>query len=384
MAQMLNQQGPVPAGIDCIRVSVTGGIYTVRVGSGLIHSAGRLLAEACADPRRAFLVSNPTVSRLWLGPVVEALEAGGCRVDDVIIGDGEEFKTLDTVAKLYELLAAGGHDRRTVAVALGGGVVGDVVGFAAATYMRGIRLVHIPTTLLAQVDSSIGGKTAVNHAGAKNLVGAFHQPILVLSDTDTLSTLPRCVFVEGMAEVIKTAVIKGDDLFEFVEANAARIGSGDADSIRRVVAECARLKASVIAGDERDEAGRMVLNLGHTFGHALESACGYQGVSHGAAVAAGLCLAADLAHRIGMCGQGLVSRLSSLVTRFGLPASIADLDICLEPEAIERHMLTDKKRRHGAVRFVLPVALGEVRVVEGVSPAAVRAALELSCKGGCS
>ncbi|NPV71128.1 MAG: 3-dehydroquinate synthase [Firmicutes bacterium] len=350
-----------------VAVTTPGGQYVVHIGSGVIAGLSRLIKDSCADLQRVLVVSNPMVSQLWLTDLTDELEGAGYQVETALVADGETHKNLQSATGLYDLLNEKGYDRSTVIVALGGGVVGDLAGFVAATYMRGVRLVQIPTTLLAQVDSSIGGKVAVNYGHRKNLIGAFYQPVLVVSDVDTLQTLPDGVFSEGMAEVIKTAIIGGEPLFSLLERNAAGIVARNPATLQEVVAACAEIKAGVVSEDERDEDGRMILNLGHTFGHAVESACAYQGVSHGQAVAVGVCLSAKLSHSLGFAAPGLLSRISGLMHRFNLPTSPGDLAVDLTPDLICSHAKFDKKRHLGRLRFVVPVAVGEVRLVEGIS-----------------
>ncbi|MGE5483445.1 MAG: 3-dehydroquinate synthase [Ignavibacteriales bacterium] len=352
--------------VQCIEVVTPGGRYDVCAGGNLIPYMARRLAEACGARGRAFIVSNPMVSQLWLADAEAGLRDAGLEVDAALIGDGERHKNLDTVSHLYDALATAHHDRDTVVIALGGGIVGDTAGFAAATFMRGLPLVHVPTTLLAQVDSSVGGKVAVNHPRGKNLIGAFHQPKLVISDVHTLQTLPDRAFSEGMAEVIKTALIGGEGLFGLIERRSGEIASRDPLTLQEVVAGCVRVKAGVVSEDERDTGKRLLLNLGHTFGHALEAACGYDGVSHGQAVAAGTCMAVRLSQALGMAHPDLYGRVSSLIRRFSLPEQASSLRATLDPGKVEEYLASDKKRRRRRLRFVLPVNVGDVRVVEDV------------------
>jgi len=369
-AELRRERGIPP--IECVSVEAQGGRYDVRIGRDLTRDIPRWLTDSCGGPDRVFVVSNPLVSHLWMDGIRTSLEGAGLEVDCALVGDGEQHKNLDTVSRLYDRLAANHHDRDTVVVALGGGVVGDTAGFVAATFMRGLPLVHVPTTLLAQVDSSVGGKTAVNHSEGKNLIGAFNQPRLVVSDIDVLRTLPDPVFSEGMAEVIKTAVIGGEALFGLVAGRAAEIASRHPAALQSIVAGCVRVKAGVVSEDERDTGRRLLLNLGHTFGHALEAACGYGGASHGEAVAVGTCMAAELSSALGLAVPGLHERVSGLIRRFGLPARASDLGVVPAPEKVEEYLLSDKKRLRGKPRFVLPVGIGDVRVVGDVPHTLVR------------
>ncbi|NPV71132.1 MAG: 3-dehydroquinate synthase [Firmicutes bacterium] len=364
----LAQESPAqaPTAVKAAGVDTPSGRYSIRIGSGLIASPSRLIAESCVDSRRVFVVSNPLVSELWLNDVETDLRDSGYTVETALIGDGEVHKSIQSAHRLYDLLDESGHDRSTVVLALGGGVVGDLAGFVAATFMRGLRFIQMPTTLLAQVDSSIGGKVAVNYRHHKNLIGAFHQPKLVLSDIRTLWTLSDRVFSEGMAEVIKTAILRGEGLFSFIERNAGEIAARNLTVLQEVVTACAELKARLVSKDERDEGQRMLLNLGHTFAHAFESACGCEGISHGQAVAVGICMATNISSRIGLARPGLADRISSLVHHFGLPTSISDLPTRPEPQQVLGHLNSDKKRYLGELRLVLPVDLGHVELVKGV------------------
>jgi len=358
--------GDSPPEVHGIQVSTPTGSYNVHVGAGLLKTGGDCLRNLCGDEARVFLVSNPLVSQLWSGHIEQTLRSCGCRVERALVGDGEKHKTLATASLLYDALVSQGHDRESIVVALGGGVVGDLAGFVAATFMRGLRLIQVPTTLLSQVDSSIGGKTGVNHPLGKNMIGAFHQPVLVLSDVNVLQTLPSKVFSDGLAEVVKTAIIAGEALFGSLERDAASITCRRPEALREMVAACVRVKARVVSRDERDWADRMVLNLGHTFGHALEAACGYEGVSHGEAVSLGMCMALRLSSLLGVAEPHLAERVAGLLRLFGLPTRLSELRPCPHPEDILSHLASDKKRRRGRLRFILPVTIGDVRVVDDV------------------
>lgn len=352
-------------GTDAWHVSTSTGNYQVKVGHRFLAKA---LVEYCRQEAgssgisKVVLVSNPLVNQLHVIEIAACLEEAGFKAGVALMGDGEAHKTLQTASSLYHQFVQLGVDRDSLVVAVGGGVTGDVAGFVAATYMRGIRWVQAPTTLLAQVDSSIGGKVAVDHPAGKNLIGAFHQPRAVISDIAALNTLPDRVFADGMAEVIKTAIIDGE-LFSFLEANAAQIRARDPHAMLHVVTACARVKSRLVQQDERDRGPRMLLNLGHTFGHAIEAALGYSGVTHGEAVATGMCIACRLAERVGVAEPGLSARVSQLVRLFGLPTSPRELPTCPSPEATLRCMASDKKSSSGRLRFILPFSIGDVRVV---------------------
>jgi 3-dehydroquinate synthase len=276
--------------------------------------------------------------------------------------DGEAYKNLATLGQLYEQLLAAGLDRGSSVIALGGGVIGDTAGFAAATYMRGVALVHIPTTLLAQIDSSIGGKVAVDHAGAKNLAGAFYQPKAVIIDPDLLSTLPPTEFRVGMAEVIKHGIIWSPSLFEYLERHGA-------EPLADVVRQALQVKVEVVLQDPEERGLRAILNFGHTLGHGIEAATDYQ-VKHGDAVSVGMVAATRMAIAMGLCPPKVESRLVALLRRFGLPIAI-DVD----PLAVLRATASDKKKREGRLHFVLPKAIGQVIVIDQVPESIVRRAL---------
>jgi 3-dehydroquinate synthase len=279
---------------------------------------------------------------------------------------------IEQSAALWEKMLEIGADRKSVVVAVGGGVVGDLAGFIAATYARGVRFFQVPTSLLAQVDSSVGGKVGINLPGAKNMVGAFLQPMGVLIDTATLETLDQRQYRAGLGEVVKYGVILDAGLFEYLEANAAALADRDHDVLRRVIARCCRLKADVVQQDERETSGlRAMLNYGHTFGHALEALCGYGELLHGEAVAVGMLCASRLAERLGRVDARLTERQAALLAALGLATDMPPL----EADAILQTMMHDKKVEHGRLRFVLPTRLGHVELVGDVDPADVREAL---------
>ena len=354
--------------------------YDVVVGGGLLARAGALLAPVLPS-RRVAVVSDAAVAALH-GPALRAglEEAGYALVAEVAVRPGEASKGFDTLHRVLEELLAAGTDRQTTVVALGGGVVGDLAGFAAATALRGLPFVQAPTTLLAQVDSSVGGKTGVNLAAGKNLAGAFHQPRMVLADTETLRTLPPRELRAGYAEVAKHGLISGEEFWGWCERGGGEAAvAGDPAALSHAVVESCRLKAAVVAADEREEAadgGRALLNLGHTFGHALEAECGYDGsLLHGEAVAPGLVLAAALSARLGHCAQELPGRVASHLAACGLPARIADLPRPFSTAALMGRMRRDKKVRDGQRRFVLLRAPGDVFTASDVPAEAVEALL---------
>ncbi|WP_342449546.1 3-dehydroquinate synthase [Falsiroseomonas frigidaquae] len=352
--------------------------YDILVGEGLLARAGALVAPVL-PARRVVVVTDSSVAPLHLPTLLDGLEAAGIAVVGTVeVPPGEASKSFAQLERVVEATLAAGADRRTAVLALGGGVVGDLAGFAAAVALRGLPFIQIPTTLLAQVDSSVGGKTGINLGLGKNLVGAFHQPLLVLADTGVLATLPPRELRAGYAEVAKHGLLQGP-LWDWCEAEGARAVAGDPAALAHAVLESCRLKAGVVAADEREESvegGRALLNLGHTFGHAFEAECGYGGtLLHGEAVAVGLGLAASLSARLGFCSQELPGRVISHLQACGLPARIADLPRGFSTERLMARMRKDKKVRDGAMRFVLLRGPGDAFTTAEVPPAAVEALL---------
>jgi 3-dehydroquinate synthase len=342
--------------------------YRVHVGSALVRRLGELLQPLAA--RRLVLVSNPKVLSLHGDGVRRAL-AGLDLCATITIPDGERHKNLSTLARLYDAFARHGLTRDGVVLALGGGVVGDVVGLAAATWMRGIAFVQMPTTLLAMVDSSVGGKVAVNHKRAKNLIGAFHQPSAVVADLDLLGTLPVRQWRSGAYEMLKCGLIGARELFDSMARVPSDLRQWPAREREQAVAAAVRLKAQVVAQDEREDGLRRVLNLGHTLGHALEAVTHYRGFTHGEAVGWGLLAAARLALARGLVTNTEGDAIAAAVERLGPRPSLARLDT----DAILAAIAQDKKARAGRVPFILPEGLGRVRIVDDVRPRELRALL---------
>ena len=374
--------------------------YSVEIGAGALAELGRVTrASLSADARRVALVSNPRVFALYGGRAVESLRAAGFDVAHWRMGDGERFKSLRTAERALDFLSASKLERSDAVVALGGGVVGDLAGFAAAVYLRGVAFVQVPTTLLAQIDSSVGGKTGVNTRAGKNLVGAFHQPACVVVDTETLRTLPPRELTAGWCEAIKQGAVGDEKLFErtrkFLEAEARRKaqmpiaqddeGRREEELARIIAAQCA-FKAEVVAGDEREDLGRddarsrRVLNFGHTVGHALEAVTAYRRFRHGEAVGHGMIAAAEISKRLALLGASELESLREAVRLAGRLPSASDLDV----ETICRVLRADKKSVGGSVRWVLLEGIGRARVVDGrevpdaVVRESVRAALGAS------
>ena len=356
---------------ETVRVNLADRSYDIQIGAGNIIQVGRFLV-ACAKVTHVVLVTDEHVQRPYAMQVAESLAAHDIEVDLIVVEPGEEAKSLDVAASLWQGLLEVGADRKSVVVAVGGGVVGDLAGFIAATYARGLRFLQVPTSLLAQVDSSVGGKVGVNLPEAKNMVGAFLQPLGVLIDTAALASLPAKEYRAGLAEVVKYGVILDADFFQYLEANATALVEHHADVLIHTISRCCRLKADVVEKDEREETGlRAVLNFGHTFGHAFETLSGYGTLLHGEAVAIGMLCAARLAAQLGRIDSHLVDRLRNLLQVFGLPVEVPKLDV----EQVLDAMMHDKKVEHSRLRFVLPSRLGNVELVGDIAPADVRVAL---------
>jgi len=350
-----------------IQVDLPSGSYPVAIGSGALATLPQLLDQLLPGTRRLF-VSSPPIWDLHHSAFRKVPSAK----DPILVPDGERFKHLATVARVYEALIQREADRAVVVIAVGGGVIGDLVGFAAATYLRGVRLVQIPTTLLAQVDSAIGGKVGVNHALGKNLIGAFHQPKLVVADTDLLATLPRREFRAGLYEVIKYGVIASEPLFQRVDASLAALFDRDATALAAIVAESCRIKADVVSRDERESGLRRVLNFGHTVGHALEAVTKYKRYRHGEAVAYGMLAALALGVQRGVTDADAERRVAALVAKLGPLPPIADLSVKEIIAAIAR----DKKVIAGTLHFIAATAIGETKELKDVSEKELRAALQ--------
>jgi 3-dehydroquinate synthase len=354
-----------------VRVALQQRGYDIEIGTENLSETGRFIT-ARTRVSHAVVVTDANVEQPHAIGVVGSLARLGAAVDLLVVEPGEPSKSVEIADQLWNKLLDLGADRKTVIVAVGGGVIGDLAGFIAATYARGIALAQVPTTLLAQVDSSVGGKVGVNVPGAKNMVGAFWQPLGVLIDTSVLATLPPREYRSGLAEVVKYGVILDADLFGYLEANAAALVARDAAVLRSVVARCCQLKADVVAGDEREETGlRAVLNYGHTFAHALEALTGYGHLLHGEAVAIGMLCASRLAERLGRIDATLTRRQFELLTALSLPTELPKVD----PEEMLAAMSHDKKVEHGRLRFVLPTRLGHVELLGNVPPELVREVL---------
>jgi 3-dehydroquinate synthase len=343
-----------------IPVALAGRGYDILVGGGLIAEAGPLIRPLTRG-RQAVVVTDANVARLHLDPLERSLAEAGIAHRRIVLPAGEETKSFGHFARLCEDILGGGIDRGTMLVALGGGVIGDLAGFAAATLLRGIDFVQVPTTLLAQVDSSVGGKTAIDSRHGKNLVGAFHQPRLVLADTDALATLPERELRAGYAEIVKYGAIRDAAFFAWLEAKGAALLAGDAAARDEAIATSCRAKAAIVAADEREGGERALLNFGHTFGHALEAETGFgSALLHGEAVAIGMCLAADLSARLGLCPAADAARLRRHLAASGLPVAIpAPNGRRPAAAALLAHMRKDKKARDGSITLILCRGIGK-------------------------
>ena len=388
--------GACRGGVATLRVdTASGDAYTVSVGAGLRRDCGRILREVlgiagppgpsgasgasgpstavASSPANVLLVTNTTVQALYAPEVEDSLREAWFKVSTAAVPDGEEFKTLDTASRLFDFMAERKMSRlNTVVVALGGGVIGDLAGFVAATYGRGVPLVQMPTTLLAQVDAAVGGKVAVNHTAGKNLIGAFHQPSAVIVDTRVLASLPEREFVEGLAEVVKYGVVLDEGFLGYLEENRHQIIARDQDVLREVVLRSLALKASIVREDEKDHGARMVLNFGHTVGHALEAAMGYGALRHGEAVSVGMSVALRLASRLGLVAETDVWRVERLLLEFGLPTTVASVSF----DVVLPFLALDKKAVGGRLRLILPEGLGRYVIADDVEVDVLRAAWE--------
>ncbi|HHP50369.1 MAG TPA: 3-dehydroquinate synthase [Moorella mulderi] len=344
-----------------LRVELGDRSYPIVCGPRLLEGAGGWLKRIGRMVPPALVVSNPTVADLYWPPLEASLKGEGWQPHLILLPDSEEAKTLKEISRVYDLAGEIKMERKSPLIALGGGVVGDAAGFVATTWLRGLPFIQIPTTLLAQVDASVGGKVALNHPQGKNLIGAFYQPRLVLIDVDTLKTLPEREFRSGLAEVIKYGVIMDRDFFEYIEQNLENIMAGQPECLMEVVCRSCSLKARVVAQDEREETGlRRILNFGHTVGHAVEAATGFSLYRHGEAVAIGMALAARMAVEMGIFSLQECRRLLALLKRAGLPTEMPPLN----GEAFRQALLRDKKIEGGRILMVLPVNLGRVEVRE--------------------
>jgi 3-dehydroquinate synthase len=339
-----------------VRVQLGERSYSIAVGSKLLDTPASF--EALARGSSAVIVSNETVAPLYAERLAAALVGLYPKVTAVLLPDGEAHKTWQTLQTIFDAMLAAQCDRSTTVFALGGGVIGDLAGFAAACYMRGVAYVQVPTTLLAQVDSSVGGKTGVNHASGKNMIGAFHQPLAVVADVDVLESLPDRELVAGLAEVVKYGAIADDGFLDWIDASLPALLARDKPALVEAITRSCRIKAEVVASDERESGLRAILNFGHTFAHAIETGTGHGTWLHGEAVGCGIAMAADLSARLGLIAPAHAARIARIVAAAGLPLRAPPLDL----ERYLELMRMDKKAEAGQIRFIVLEAPGKAAV----------------------
>lgn len=352
-----------------LRVALDDRAYDIHIGTGLLDDVAPILPFV--KKAGVAVVTNETVAPLYLGRLTAALRQAGVAVIEIVLPDGEAYKDWPTLNRIFDVLLEQHAERSTTLIALGGGVIGDMTGFAAACYQRGVPFIQIPTTLLSQVDSSVGGKTAINHPRGKNMIGAFYQPKLVLADLDTLDTLPDRELAAGLAEVIKYGLIRDADFLAWLEANMTRLLARDKKALAYAVRRSCEHKAEVVAADEKEAGERALLNLGHTFGHAIETGLGYGEWLHGEAVAAGTMMAAELSRRLGWLDAADVERIEALFRAAGLPVRGPDLGA----ERYLELMSHDKKVQDGRLRLVLLERLGRAVLSDAAPEVEIRAAI---------
>lgn len=357
--------------MERITVSLGERSYPISIGAGLFNDSA--LISFISPKQKVVLVTNTTVAPLYAERVSELLRTHGCQSALLQLPDGEKYKNLDTFNTVMSFLIENNYSRDVVLIALGGGVIGDLVGFAAACYQRGVDFIQIPTTLLSQVDSSVGGKTAVNHPLGKNMIGAFYQPKSVIIDTDCLATLPEREFAAGMAEVIKYGIIYDADFFSWLEQNIDPLYSLDQQALSYAIARCCSIKAEVVALDEKESGIRALLNLGHTFGHAIEAELGYGNWLHGEAVSAGTVMAAKTAQLQGLISEQQLHRIIALLKLAKLPVNTPE---SMSYDDFIKHMMRDKKVLLGQLRLVLPTGIGCAEVKSDTPEEVIKQAIE--------
>ena len=354
-----------------VRVQLGDRSYDIQISSGAIDQFVDLILDAIPDLSHALVISDEAVESPWVGQIKTAFDqkATAVRVSGTSVRSGEVSKSIDEFNRLLKWILAEGGDRKSVVIAVGGGVIGDLAGYVAASFARGLRFVQVPTTLLAMVDSSVGGKTGINLPTAKNMVGAFWQPSLVLIDSDVLSTLPDRSYLSGLAEVVKYGVIDDTDFFQWLEINALPLVNRQSEAVRYAIEKSCESKARVVGEDERETSGRRaILNYGHTFAHAIEATCGYGKLLHGEAVSIGMEMAARLAQELGLVEDDLLQRQTRLLQKCRLPVVLPEAD----PDQMLPVMMRDKKVEHGKLRFILPSKIGSVDLVGDVDQQLVR------------
>jgi 3-dehydroquinate synthase len=346
--------------------------YPIVIGEGLLQQPNLLTPFIFGQ--QVLVVTNETIAPLYLESVMAGLSS--YQVESVVLPDGEKYKNLEILNIIFDTLLAKKHNRTTTLIALGGGVIGDMTGFAAACYQRGVPFIQVPTTLLSQVDSSVGGKTAVNHPLGKNMIGAFYQPQCVFADISTLKTLDNRQFAAGLAEVIKYGLINDAEFFDWLEANMAGLVARQPELLAQAIALSCQDKADIVAADEREQGVRALLNLGHTFGHAIETGCGYGVVLHGEAIAIGMAMAADLSERLGWLDITTVERIKAVLTSAGLPVTVPSE---MTASRFMDLMAVDKKVQDGAIRLILLKAIGQAVISDDYLPAQLAATLDAFC-----
>ena len=345
--------------------------YEIRIGRGILQNTAEWVLDI-AKPSRVVIITHPSINKLYGQTLSSGFSDSNVPTDFIEVPDGEKSKSLVQTEQIYDHLLKLKCDRQTVLIALGGGVIGDLTGFIAATYMRGVPFIQVPTTLLSQVDSSVGGKTAVNHPLGKNMIGVFYQPILVVIDIETLNTLPEKEYRAGIAEIVKYGVIEDANLFDFLEQKFQQILSQDSDSLEHIIFTSCSIKARVVEKDEFESHYRMVLNFGHTIGHTIESLTSYSTFIHGEAVSIGMVYAAKLSHVMDYCDDEVVQRITTLIINFGLPSRLPDLNI----EDMIQTMYLDKKTAHKMIRFIVVKDIGSIEIVDNVDPSFILEALQ--------
>jgi len=356
--------------MEVVNVGLGERSYSIYIDKGLLLECGNRLKNIKTG-RKIVVITNPLINKLYGDALKNSLTGAGFNVNFVEIPDGEEYKTIKTAAGIYDRLIDIKMERESPLIAFGGGVIGDIAGFVAATYLRGVPYIQIPTTLLAQVDSSIGGKTAVNHPRGKNLIGAFYQPKAVFIDIDTLKTLPKEEILCGVAEIIKYGIIKDKGFFEYLEGNIKRLINLDEDILIYSIKRACEIKAYVVAKDERESGLRTILNFGHTIGHAIESLTDYKRYRHGEAVAIGMVYAVKLSLESGLCSNKDYERVVNLIKNAGLPAVIADLDV----SNIINSLSLDKKVKEEKIRFILMRKIGSVEIRSDIAQGLIKKVL---------
>ena len=344
-----------------VRVMLGPRSYDICIGHNIINNLKDYLTNLSLGKKVA-LITNPIIKRLYGDGIYNQLTAAGLKPTIVELPAGERYKTLKSVNKIYDLLIKERFERNSAVIALGGGVIGDIAGFVAATYLRGVPYIQVPTSLVAQVDSSVGGKTGVNHHLGKNLIGAFYQPVLVWIDVEVLKTLPRRELIAGMAEVIKYGVIMNEGFFCFIEDNYKKVLALDQETLIKMVERSCEIKAGVVSADEHEKGLRAILNFGHTIGHAIETITDYKRYKHGEAISIGMVFAAKMASRMGICDKEVYKRIDRVCRLIGLDTTLPDMEFKDMWEILQR----DKKVVNEMVRFVVPLRLGEVKIIDDV------------------